>query len=390
MEGCNSAATSKRVLTCHISTRIRQASVLSSPPKRLTVCVIIHLPPNCKGWVLKQARYYPTILIKAAIMCNEALRITNFSASPCHLEVSVEADILKKVAFASRASAFASKVFPFPGGPYSRRPLAGDRRPWNRSALRAGKMTISWRACTQPDHLIPWKVEFWVWKGTLLNWIAACHKQHNLWSWQWPQGSTTNEKQTCFAFPRPAMSSHRTEGRLSRTSANINSLILVSPARLVFEEDPPCCMFLRSPCEACWTAPGRPCLADLRIRLWLLLLTCTPSSALSLYTICTLLGKPRSGHVRQTCPSLYQALDLRSLDKGINLWASSFPKALGLLSISADHPINGFGKRNEKHRVQTWFLSAPAIPRAHVSILRHCQTAGLGQSRQHPALGLPR
>ena len=73
---------------------------------------------------------------------------TSFSASPCHLEVRVEAEMLKKVASASDASAFASSVLPLPGGPYSSRPRAGARRPWNRSARCAGRITISCSACT--------------------------------------------------------------------------------------------------------------------------------------------------------------------------------------------------------------------------------------------------
>jgi hypothetical protein len=38
-------------------------------------------------------------------------------------------------------------VFPLPGGPNKRRPLAGQRSPVNNSGLCAGRMTISCRDC---------------------------------------------------------------------------------------------------------------------------------------------------------------------------------------------------------------------------------------------------
>ena len=72
---------------------------------------------------------------------------TSLSASPCHLEVRVVAEMLKKVALDSCARALARRVFPLPGGPYSRRPLAGLLSPLKRSARRAGSITISCKAC---------------------------------------------------------------------------------------------------------------------------------------------------------------------------------------------------------------------------------------------------
>ena len=83
--------------------------------------------------------------------------LTSFSPSPCHLLVKVAAEMLKKVAFASWAKAFASMVLPLPGGPYRRSPRAGALRPWKRSALWVGKMTISWRACTDIGDICIWK-----------------------------------------------------------------------------------------------------------------------------------------------------------------------------------------------------------------------------------------
>lgn len=91
-----------------------------------------------------------------------------------HFDVSEEADTLKNVASDSEATALASMVFPLPGGPnksrperqrqtffmkqvlfsaslvsiwmlqsYKALPLAGLRRPVNKSLLLVGKITIS-------------------------------------------------------------------------------------------------------------------------------------------------------------------------------------------------------------------------------------------------------
>mmetsp|Transcript_9771 Transcript_9771/g.20325 ORF Transcript_9771/g.20325 Transcript_9771/m.20325 type:complete len:385 (-) Transcript_9771:963-2117(-) len=70
----------------------------------------------------------------------------SFSPSPIHLEVTVAALIVKNVHLASVATALASSVFPVPGGPNSSTPRTGARRPVNRSARSAGKITISCRA----------------------------------------------------------------------------------------------------------------------------------------------------------------------------------------------------------------------------------------------------
>ncbi|BAU00607.1 hypothetical protein VIGAN_10221600, partial [Vigna angularis var. angularis] len=69
---------------------------------------------------------------------------TFFSSSPNHLEVTVDMDTLMKLAPASFAMAFASIVFPVPGGPKSNIPLQGFRRPpRKRSGLRRGSITSS-------------------------------------------------------------------------------------------------------------------------------------------------------------------------------------------------------------------------------------------------------
>lgn len=61
---------------------------------------------------------------------NELTR-TSFSESPRHLLTMDEAEMLKNVVWHSVATAFASSVFPVPGGPYSRRPFHGVRMPVN-------------------------------------------------------------------------------------------------------------------------------------------------------------------------------------------------------------------------------------------------------------------
>jgi hypothetical protein len=48
-----------------------------------------------------------------------------------YLETRVLALILKNVDLHSVATAFARRVFPFPGGPYNRMPLVGARIPVN-------------------------------------------------------------------------------------------------------------------------------------------------------------------------------------------------------------------------------------------------------------------
>lgn len=57
--------------------------------------------------------------------------LTNFSASPIHFEVSVAAVMLKNLQLDSFATAFASRVFPLPGGPNNKRPFDGALNPVN-------------------------------------------------------------------------------------------------------------------------------------------------------------------------------------------------------------------------------------------------------------------
>ena len=56
---------------------------------------------------------------------------TNFSPSPIHLEVRLDADMEKKVAEMLLATALPRRVLPVPGGPKRRRPLGGARAPYD-------------------------------------------------------------------------------------------------------------------------------------------------------------------------------------------------------------------------------------------------------------------
>jgi len=57
--------------------------------------------------------------------------MTHRSDSPIHFETKSLLDTLKKVLFASVATALAKKLFPVPGGPYNKIPLHGVRFPVN-------------------------------------------------------------------------------------------------------------------------------------------------------------------------------------------------------------------------------------------------------------------
>mmetsp|Transcript_403 Transcript_403/g.823 ORF Transcript_403/g.823 Transcript_403/m.823 type:complete len:369 (+) Transcript_403:194-1300(+) len=71
----------------------------------------------------------------------------SFSDSPRHLLTIVLADTLKKVTWHSVATAFASMVFPVPGGPKSKIPRHGDRMPVKRVGYFMGRITASFTSC---------------------------------------------------------------------------------------------------------------------------------------------------------------------------------------------------------------------------------------------------
>mmetsp|Transcript_58469 Transcript_58469/g.117394 ORF Transcript_58469/g.117394 Transcript_58469/m.117394 type:complete len:491 (-) Transcript_58469:407-1879(-) len=68
---------------------------------------------------------------------------TNFSESPRYLLTMLDAEMLKNVVLHSVATAFASMVFPVPGGPYSKMPCQGLRRPVNSCGYLTGMTTAS-------------------------------------------------------------------------------------------------------------------------------------------------------------------------------------------------------------------------------------------------------
>lgn len=76
------------------------------------------------------------------LISNNAL--TNFSLSPTHLLVNEEAEIEKNVALHWEATAFARSVFPVPGGPNNKIPVAGERIPVNKSGLLLGNIIFSY------------------------------------------------------------------------------------------------------------------------------------------------------------------------------------------------------------------------------------------------------
>lgn len=78
---------------------------------------------------------------------NEKSVLINFSLSPIHFETKVLALILKNVHLHSVATAFASIVFPLPGGPYKRIPFVGALIPVKISGLNYGYTIFSKRAC---------------------------------------------------------------------------------------------------------------------------------------------------------------------------------------------------------------------------------------------------
>eukprot|EP00754_Rhynchopus_humris_P007008 Rhum_TRINITY_DN132_c0_g2::Rhum_TRINITY_DN132_c0_g2_i1::g.411::m.411 len=67
---------------------------------------------------------------------------TFFSPSPTILLVRADAEMLKNVKLHCAATAFASIVFPLPGGPKSSSPLVGLRRPVKSLGFFLGKMTL--------------------------------------------------------------------------------------------------------------------------------------------------------------------------------------------------------------------------------------------------------
>lgn len=62
--------------------------------------------------------------------------LTSISQSPTHLLVREEAEMLAKVALMLLAMALPIMVLPVPGGPNSKKPLAGAVKPYKQQAVR--------------------------------------------------------------------------------------------------------------------------------------------------------------------------------------------------------------------------------------------------------------
>jgi hypothetical protein len=75
--------------------------------------------------------------------------LTSFCASPNHLLIRLEILIIIKTAKDSLTIAFASMVFPVPGGPYNNTPFYGPRSfsCEKGSGFRRGRITSSYKAC---------------------------------------------------------------------------------------------------------------------------------------------------------------------------------------------------------------------------------------------------
>ena len=72
---------------------------------------------------------------------------TSFSLSPRHFDTMLDAEMLKNVVLHSVATAFASIVFPVPGGPNSRMPFHGRRIPLKNCGYFVGITTASFSSC---------------------------------------------------------------------------------------------------------------------------------------------------------------------------------------------------------------------------------------------------
>mmetsp|Transcript_63686 Transcript_63686/g.127952 ORF Transcript_63686/g.127952 Transcript_63686/m.127952 type:complete len:232 (+) Transcript_63686:139-834(+) len=77
---------------------------------------------------------------------------TSFSDSPCHLLMRSLDEMAKNLASASVATAFAKKLFPVPGGPYSKMPRHGRRFPTKSWGNLLGRITASFSASLAPSN----------------------------------------------------------------------------------------------------------------------------------------------------------------------------------------------------------------------------------------------
>mmetsp|Transcript_41216 Transcript_41216/g.92561 ORF Transcript_41216/g.92561 Transcript_41216/m.92561 type:complete len:273 (-) Transcript_41216:286-1104(-) len=133
------------------STRMRSASAspldgVAAPSSCTRNSVFSRLAASC-SLAERLVSILSTSSMKMTEGCSFLARLNNalicFSDSPTHLETNDEAEMLKKVDSHSVATAFASSVLPFPGGPKSNTPFGGCRMPEKRAGFLAGAIMIS-------------------------------------------------------------------------------------------------------------------------------------------------------------------------------------------------------------------------------------------------------
>ncbi|CAL9008647.1 unnamed protein product [Prunus brigantina] len=129
-------------------TRIRSPVFVNSPSQCVMNSFFIFLMASCSPTLVRCPSMLSTSSTKILVGETFAASVNRarsfFSSSPNHFQVMVDIETLIKLAPASFAMAFASIVFPVPGGPKSNMPLQGLRSPpLKSSGLRSGSMTIS-------------------------------------------------------------------------------------------------------------------------------------------------------------------------------------------------------------------------------------------------------
>uniref|UniRef100_A0A7C9FDR4 Uncharacterized protein n=1 Tax=Opuntia streptacantha TaxID=393608 RepID=A0A7C9FDR4_OPUST len=129
-------------------TRICSPGLVINPSQCAINSFFIFLIASCSPTLVLCPSILSTSSMKIIVGDTLAARVNNartfFSSSPNHFEVIVDIETLMKLAPASWAIALANMVFPVPGGPNSRIPLHGFKRPpLKRSGLRRGSITSS-------------------------------------------------------------------------------------------------------------------------------------------------------------------------------------------------------------------------------------------------------
>uniref|UniRef100_A0A7C9DWV3 Uncharacterized protein n=1 Tax=Opuntia streptacantha TaxID=393608 RepID=A0A7C9DWV3_OPUST len=131
------------------STNTRSVSLVRNPSQfTINSFFILRMASCSPGFSLRPnmlSTSSTNTTLGAILLASEKTALTYFSPSPNHLEVILDIDIFMKFAPASVATAFASIVFPVPGGPNNRMPLQGlvNCPLQNSSGLCRGSITSS-------------------------------------------------------------------------------------------------------------------------------------------------------------------------------------------------------------------------------------------------------